>query len=498
MKIFSARQIKEWDVYTIKQEPVSSLALMERAAAACVSWIAERFQPDKARISIFCGKGNNGGDGLVIARLLLQNQFQVEVYILSDRAGAGSKDFEYNLQLLRNISSAIFLIKDAASVPTVADGSIIIDALFGTGLNKPLEGLASTIIEQINLSNATVIAIDMPSGMYADESSNGLTRIKATHTLSFQQYKTAFLLPENEHYTGKLHILDIGLHPGFYQEESTKLYLTDLEQIRNIYSPPASFSHKGTNGHALLVAGSYGKMGAAVLAARACLRAGAGLLTSQVPEAGYNIIQNSVPEAMADTDTAIDFSKYKVIGAGPGCGTNEEATMQVSNIIMNCNETCKLVLDADALNIISAHQHLLELLPVDTILTPHPKEFERLFGQSQNDFDRFQLALQKASALKCYIILKGHFTFIATPGGTGFFNSTGNAGMATGGTGDALTGILTGLASRGYTPLHTCLLGVFLHGLAGDIAAEKISQEAMLPSDLIDCIGAAYQRIIAG
>lgn len=495
MKIFSALQLKEWDAFTIAKEPVSSVNLMERAATACVAWLLKRIQTGNDAINIFCGKGNNGGDGLCIARLLLQKKIEVNVYILSEKLGEGAEEFEHNLRLLQNMSSNIYLITSSDAFPPIQNGSIIIDALFGTGLNKPLQGLAASVVEHINNSNASVIAIDLPSGMYADESSKDLLKIKAAHTLSFQQYKTCFFLPENEAFTGHLHIIPIGLHADFCQAESSNLYLSDFVVIKNIYKAPASFSHKGNNGHALLVAGSYGKMGAAVLAARGCLKAGVGLLTCKVPEAGYNIIQNSVPEAMTDTEPAINFAKYEAIGVGPGSGNNEEANLQLTNIITNCDAACKLVLDADALNTLAAHPHLLELLPANSILTPHPKEFERLFGKSENDFERLKLALKKASELNCFIILKGHFTFIATAAGTGYFNSTGNAGMATGGTGDALTGILTGLAAKGYSQLHTCLLGVFLHGLAGDIAAEKFSEEAMLPSDLIDCIGAAYKKI---
>ena len=511
MKIFTAQQIKNWDAYTIKHEPVLSIHLMERAATACFSWIeqhlllpaAQNIDIKEKHIKIFCSKGNNGGDGLVIARKLLENNYRATVYIL-DAGNKATEDFETNLQRLHSITTQVIFLQQGAALPLIDSSDIIIDAIFGTGLNKPLEGLTAEVVNHINQSNAFVISIDIPSGMFADKSCKELTTIKASHTLSFEIYKTCFLLPENEEAIGEVHIIKICLHKKFETEEETNFTLIDKELIQQIYRPRKKFAHKGTYGHALIVAGSYGKMGAAQLAAKACLRAGVGLLTVRIPATGVEILQATIPEAMTVTGETVDYKKYNIIGAGPGLGTAPEA---VNNIISIINyqqliypekekaELCKLVLDADALNILSVHQEMLVQLSPNTILTPHPKEFERLFGKSNSDFERIEMALHNAAKYNCYIILKGHHSFIATPNCRGYFNNTGNAGMATGGSGDVLTGILTGLAAQGYTALQTCILGVYLHGLAGDIAADLFSQEAMLAGDITHCLGKAFKTL---
>jgi NAD(P)H-hydrate epimerase len=301
-------------------------------------------------------------------------------------------------------------------------------------------------------------------------------------------------MAENELAIGELHILNIGLHKEFEETEQSLFLLIDKQLIKDIYKPRKKFGHKGTYGHALLVAGSLGKMGAAILSAKACLKSGVGLLTAHIPVIGYEIMQTALPEAMVSTEENIDPKKYTAIGIGPGLGITELAKDLLLQTIKNTTGI-GLVIDADALNILSAHQEILNQLPVDCILTPHPKEFERLFGKCENDFERMERALKKATEHNCYIILKGHNSFIATPNGNGYFNSTGNAGMATGGSGDILTGILTGLIAQGYSPEETCLLGVYLHGMAGDIAAEKLSQEAMIASDITDNIGQAFKLI---
>jgi hydroxyethylthiazole kinase-like uncharacterized protein yjeF len=308
-------------------------------------------------------------------------------------------------------------------------------------------------------------------------------------------------VPENEAALGEVHILDIGLHPGYLRQVSSESELLDEAIIGAIFKPRKSFAHKGNFGHTLLVTGSFGKMGAAVLAARACLRAGAGLLTCQVPGCGYTILQTAVPEAMIQVDsdekihTSItgDLSKYSVVGIGPGIGTDERTVALLRDIQQRYQKP--MVLDADALNILASHSELLSSLPPYSILTPHPKEFERLFGPSPNDFSRLEKAREQAKKHQCIILLKGHHTYIAMPGGKSYFNSTGNAGMAKGGSGDVLTGILSALLSQSYSPGEAALLGVYLHGLAGDCAASAWSQESMLPSDLTDHLGDAFQII---
>ncbi|MDP4265709.1 MAG: NAD(P)H-hydrate dehydratase [Bacteroidota bacterium] len=500
MKILSAEEIRLWDQYTFQHEPIASIDLMERAAGKCVEWI-EQNEPEGSVYNIFCGKGNNGGDGLAIARMLATKNYPVAVYIL-EFGHKGTEDFQTNLARLHQYPDVrISFIQTAKSFPRIHTGEIIIDALFGSGLNRKLEGVTARLVEHINKCNCKTISIDIPSGMFVDRSSKDNVIIRADHTLSFQCLKPAFLVAENAGCTGEVHILDIDLHEGFYRSVAGVYEWINADMIRSIHKPRKRFAHKGNFGHGLLVAGSYGKIGAAVLAAKACLRSGIGLLTCHIPKCGYDILQTSVPEAMVMTDfnssftTKIeeDLTKFEAIGTGPGIGTASETKMLLREILDGYRHP--LVLDADALNIMASQKDLLQMIPAGSLLTPHPKEFERLFGESANDFDRVQLALQKAKELNLIIILKGHHTFIATPDRKGFFNSTGNAGMATAGSGDVLTGVLTGLLAQGYSSVETAILGVYLHGLAGDLAAEKLSMEAMLAGDIIANLGDAFMEM---
>lgn len=499
MKIFSAEQIRNWDAYTIMHEPIASVDLMERAAKACVAWIKK--QPYQNRkIQIFCGTGNNGGDGLAIARMLLQENYSVFVYIA--RSGTtGSVDFQTNLKRLQESGNDPRIIEGENAIPQVSNDNLVIDALLGTGLNKPLQGLYKLLVDHLNKSGASILSIDVPSGLFADASSRGNTIIEAAHTLTFQAPKLAFLLPENEKFVGTVHILNIGLADTFEATEPGSAEIIDEPIIRSIYKPRTLYSHKGTFGHAGLICGSRGMMGAAVLSSRACLRSGAGKLTAFVPSCGYLIMQTTVPEAMCIV-TGEDFhatppglDRFEAIGIGPGIGnypTHEKLIGGIFNVFGK-----PMVLDADALNVLAENRQLLLSIPPFSILTPHLKEFEKLFGKAENDFARLELAGQMSIKYQVYIILKGHNSFISTPDGHHYFNSTGNAGMATAGSGDVLTGVLTGLLAQGYSPFHTCLLGVYLQGLAGDLASDQRSQEAMIAGDIIDFLGAGY-KLIAG
>jgi hydroxyethylthiazole kinase-like uncharacterized protein yjeF len=500
MKILNAEQIRAWDRYTIESEPIASVELMERAAVRCVDWLEKNHYSGK-KFFIFCGKGNNGGDGLAIARLLMEKNRFVKVFI-AENTNKGTEDFQINLGRVQKIPGAeIYFIKSEQEFPRMPADAIIIDALFGSGLTRPLEGMIQQLAAYINETGCEIIAIDIPSGLFVDKSSRGHTIVKARHTLTFQSFKPAFLVAENAPCTGTVHILDIGLKKEFPDQTDAKWELVDEEIIHSIYRPREPFAHKGTYGHALLVAGSYGKMGAAILAARACLRSGVGLLTCHIPKSGYGIMQRSVPEAMVVTDinasciTQIekDVTKYNTSGIGPGIGTAAKTRDALRNFFSVYQKP--VVIDADGLNCMAMEKDLLKRIPPGSILTPHPKEFERLFGQNDNDFARIEKALQQAKNLNCVIVLKGHHTLTATPEGKAFFNSTGNAGMAKGGSGDVLTGILTALLAQGYSPAHAAVLGVYLHGLAGDIAAQKMSQEAMTAGDIIEHLGEAFKGI---
>lgn len=504
MKILTAQQIRDWDEYTMKNEPVASIDLMERAAGKCFNWLEDQGYLVLPFI-IFCGKGNNGGDGLAIARMLAERSCSVKVCILDPIAiGSGfmgTVDFQTNLARLQDYPEVkIHFIKEEKDLPELPAYTIVIDALLGSGLTRPLDSITKRLVEHINKSGCEIISIDIPSGLSVDQSSKGNTIITANHTLSFQCYKTALLLAENAAAIGETHILDIGLHPGFLPSIDTRDELITEKIISTIYKPRNRFSHKGNFGHALLIAGSYGKNGAAALAAKACLRSGVGLLSCHVPKSGTQILQSVVPEAMVQTDThssfvtriTDDILKYNAVGIGPGIGTATLTKKLLHTILKKTKKP--MLLDADALNLLAMEKNTVSL-PPGSVLTPHPKEFERLFGKSKNDYERNTKGLLKAKSLKCIIVLKGHHTFIATPNGKGFFNSNGNAGMATAGSGDVLAGIITGLLVQGYSSEHAAVMGVFLHGLAGDIAAAKFSKEAMIASDIIECMGEAFTRI---
>jgi ADP-dependent NAD(P)H-hydrate dehydratase / NAD(P)H-hydrate epimerase len=498
--IFSAEQIRAWDEFTIKNEPVSSLDLMERASNACVQWLDENhYLPGS--FAIFCGKGNNGGDGLAVARSLSNKGCKVVVYIL-EFGHKGTADFQQNLARLHAMTADIRFIQSNSNFPPLAAADIIIDALLGSGLNRPLEGVTAELVEYLNNCGNEIISIDIPSGLFVDKTSKGNTVIRARHTLSFQCLKPAFLVAENELLTGDVHVLDIGLHAGFLKTNPPPYQWIDAAFARKLYRPRKKFAHKGTYGHALLVAGSYGKMGAAVLAAKACLRSGVGLLTMHIPGCGLQIMQAAVAEAMCVVDrderrnSHIDteLTAFDVVGIGPGIGKDDATAQMLETLLRQYNKP--VVLDADALNIISNKPHLLASLPPHSILTPHPKEFERLFGRKQDDFERIGTAIEQARLHQCIVVLKGRHSLVAGPSGNVYFNSTGNPGMATGGTGDVLTGIITGLLAQGYEPEQAAVFGVFWHGLAGDVASGLYMQECMIASDIPDSLGAALQAIL--
>jgi NAD(P)H-hydrate epimerase len=503
MQIFATEQIRAWDEYTIQHEPIASVDLMERAATACYEWLMQNNYKGQS-FTIFCGKGNNGGDGLVIARLLAQSHHPVVVYIL-EFGHKGTEDFQMNLARLHDAPATIRFISAEELLHPIPAPDVVIDALLGSGINRPADGLTASLIKHINNSGNEVIAIDIPSGLFVDHSSRGNVVVKAQQTLSFQCFKPAFLMPENGENIGQVHLLDIGLLPDFLADQPSPFELIDGAMVSMIITPRKPFSHKGDYGHAAIIAGSYGMMGAAVLCARACLRSGVGKLTCHIPASGYTIMQVSVPEAMCKTGgngnsadsgedhAATEIDKYDVIGIGPGLGAHAGN----SNLLYSVFEQNRrpMVIDADGLNTIAHEKALLNKVPPGSILTPHPKEFERLFGKTANDYDRIQTALQKAAEYNFYIVLKGRYTFIASPEGKGYFNSSGNPGMATGGTGDVLTGIITGLLAQKYPPLHAAIAGVFLHGHAGDLAAAYASEPSLIASDLIDFLGQAYQSL---
>lgn len=495
MQILTAAEIRAWDEFTIAKEPIASIDLMERAALACFDWIVQNGFTG-SNFFIYCGKGNNGGDGLALARLLYDSGNQVQVFI-PDSVSPGTADFQINLQRLRELQVPLQFI--TTSLPTLPAGAIIIDALLGTGLNRPVDGWMAAVVQSMNQSGNTVIAIDIPSGLSSDKSSAGHFVIRAAHTLSFQNLKPAFIVAENEKNIGTLHLLYIGLHPDFLTMFQPSFTWVTSALAKKRFRPRSRFSHKGAYGHALLIAGRQGSMGAAVLAAKGALASGTGLLTVQVPRSGNDILQAAVPEAMTIRDEEETYitglpenvQRFQAIGTGPGLGTEK----RTADFLMKLFETFlkPVVLDADVLNLIAQH-HLIDSIPAQSVLTPHPKEFERLFGKCDNDFIRIDKANEMAVEHNVVIVLKGHHTCIFS-GGRCYVNSTGNAGMAKGGSGDVLTGMITGLLAQGYDPETAALLGVYIHGKAGDIALAATSYESMLPSDLVQYAGTAFRTI---
>ncbi len=499
MKILSAAQIKALDAFTIENEPITSIDLMERASNQFTNWFCDQFPDTQKKVYIFCGMGNNGGDGLAVARLLHQRFYNVVLFIckFSDK---GTDDFITNLSQLPPTSELpYFWIEGQPPFPIIEDG-IMVDAMFGIGINRPISEKWSGFFNHLNQQNIPIVSIDIPSGVHPDRTTHSVS-IHADYTLSFELPKLAFLLSENEKRIGHWELVTIHLHQHFIEKAATKHHYIDLSFIQSIIKIRNKFDHKGSFGHALMIAGSKGKIGAAVLASKACLKMGAGLVTTYLPPCGYDIIQQSIPEVMAltseDENHVTPFNldkKHNAIGIGPGLDNNKLTKSTLINLLKEA--TVPLVIDADALNIIAEDLGLLKKLPAHSILTPHPGEFKRLFGTYTDDFQRLEAQREIAKDLNCYLILKGAHTSIAAPDGNVYFNSTGNPGMATAGSGDVLTGMITGLIAQGYSSLHASIFGVYMHGFAGDLAiANEQSYESLLASEIIDYIGYSFKEL---
>ena len=509
MKLFTTKQIAGIDKYTIENEPVSDIDLMERASMQITNWLIHRFSTER-KIIVFVGPGNNGGDALAIARQLADLNFVCEVYLVDlGRELKGSAAINrHRLELQQKVK--LHSIKTLNDFPEINESDVIIDGLFGSGLTRPLEDLAAEIVRKINSVKKVhqkpgskiltkIISIDIPSGLMGeDNSENNLQNIvQADFTLTFQFPKLSFFFAENEKFVGLWEVLPIRLHRDGIAQTPSNISYIEKEEIQGIFQNRSRFGHKGTYGHALLIAGSFGKMGAAVLASKACLRAGVGLLTAQIPHLGYTVLQTAVPEAMVSVDQHDytftefpDLSQFSAIGVGPGIGQKSNTKKALCELLEKSK--VPLVIDADGLNIIAENKTWLEKIPENSILTPHPGEFRRLVGDAANSYERIQQQIQFSAKYKLILVLKGAFTTIATPEGNLYFNSTGNPGMATAGSGDALTGFILGLLAQGISPENAALAGVYLHGLAGDLAAQEKSQFSVIADDIIEFLGKAF------
>ncbi|MCE2612527.1 NAD(P)H-hydrate dehydratase [Flavobacteriaceae bacterium D16] len=502
MKILSAQQVYKADKFTMEKQSISSDQLMERAAMRIFEWIHHRLQGAPVKISLFCGIGNNGGDGLALSRHLWEHGYHIEVFIVN-YSEYRSEDFLTNLARLKDRKIWPQYLEEGSPFPDLQGVEMVIDAIFGIGLNRPPAPWVSNLIKAINNSGTFVLSVDIPSGMFMDQAfSPKQAVIHATYALSFQTPKLPFFLPESGKYIDQWAVLDIGLDQEFIKNTEATYFFTELEEIRSRLKVRERFSHKGNYGHALIAGGSYGKIGAVILASRAAFHTGCGLLTVHLPKCGYIPLQTAVPEAMVQTDssenqiTAIDLDwNPDAIGIGIGLG-NTAITTQALKLFLEKNKQ-PVVLDADALNILSENREMLDSLTADSILTPHPGELARLIGPWENDFEKLEKAKDFTDRYACVLIIKGAYTLVLHKG-KGYFNPSGNPGMATAGSGDVLTGIITSLLAQKYDALTAARLGVFLHGLAGDIGADNLGVESLTASGITQHLAAAFAYLKNG
>lgn len=501
MKVFKVPQVREIDRYTIEQEPIQSIDLMERAAGRVAGWYVRHFNTSR-KVIIFAGPGNNGGDALATARLLAERQYRVDCYLL--KFGKLSEDCSMNRNRLDEQGKVnLAEIGEGVDLPEISAKDVVVDGIFGSGLSRKAAGFPAEMIRHINEHAETVVSIDIPSGLFGEDNSGNDYKsvVRADYTITFQFPFLSFFFDTNDPYVGRWRVHPIGLHPEVIRETQTPYQTLEKEDIKSMLPERPRFSHKGTFGHALIISGSYGMMGAALLAGESCLRAGTGLVTLHVPGAGYGIVQTGFREAIVSLDPSdIIFSEppglapFSAIGVGPGIGRNGDTEKGLKKLLENSGEI-PMVIDADGLNILSAHPEWHDLIPRGTILTPHPKEFDRLAGDSENSFRRHLKQIEFAREHGVIVVLKGAYTGIADPDGSYRFNTTGNPGMASGGSGDVLTGLITGLLAQGMKPLHAAMAGVYLHGVAGDLAVQDTGEESLIAGDLITHLGAAFKEV---
>ncbi len=501
MKILTATQIREADAFTIENEPILSIDLMERASMAFTKKITERWDT-KTPVKIFAGPGNNGGDALAVARLLNEINYKVSVYLFIANSTL-SDDCKTNLKRLRECKDIeLTEVTTAFTPPQLTKDDLIVDGLFGTGLSRPLMGGFASVVKYINASPATVVSIDVPSGMMCEDNSYNIMNhiVKADYTYTFQFPKLAFFFADMEIYVGKWETLDIGIRIPETEQFCTNYFLTEEDDIAGMLKSRSRFAHKGSVGHAVLVAGKRYMAGAAILASKAYMRAGAGKLTLHTQESNVAIMQTAVPEVVLDVEAkssyfsqTFDANNYDAMGIGPGIGT-EGVTAQafIEQLRLTRSYT---VIDADAINILGSHRGWIQQLPRKCILTPHKKELFGLISTTRNCYEELERTRELAIKQQIYIIIKGANSIIVTPEGQCHFNPTGNPGMATAGSGDVLTGVILSLLAQEYSPIEACMLGVYLHGLAGDIAKETYEEEGLMASDIVESIPKAFRKL---
>lgn len=497
MKVFSKAQIYEGDKVTEERQKLPTSELMERAGLQIFNWMHMRMQGAQVPIHIFCGIGNNGGDGLVLARHLITHGYNVEAYVVNC-GNSRSKDFLTSYDKVKAVTKKWpQLLKCESDFPSIHKDDIIVDAIFGIGLNRSIEDWIKLLFKHFKASEAFTLSVDIPSGLYTDKAvddKDGVVR--ANYTLSFQSPKLVFFLPETADYTVQWEVIDIGIDREYLMTTETEIELISKNEVLPIYRPRDKFGHKGSYGHGLIIGGSYGKIGAVNLATKSVLAIGAGVATAYIPKCGYTVLQTSLPEAMvitSDNESHIDSIRFDItptaIGIGSGLGTKTE-TIKAFETFLKAQKA-PLVIDADALNMISKKKTLLKSVPENSILTPHLRELERLVGQWSDDFDKLEKAKAFSLKHKVIVVIKGANT-ITVYGNKLFVNTTGNPGMATAGTGDVLTGVITGLLCQGYTEIEAVLFGVYLHGRAGDLALEEFGYQSLMAGNIIDYLAESY------
>ncbi len=499
MKIFNAQQIYKADEFTIEKQQITSDQLMENAAIGLFNWMHDKLKGSQVKIHLFCGIGNNGGDGIALARHLHENGYQIEVHVVN-YSEKRSKDFLINLDRLKERKVWPEFMDSENALPAIQPTDIIVDAIFGIGLNRLPDEWVIKLIQHLNESQAFILAVDIPSGLFMDRiPKNSEAVIRATHVLTLQFPKLVFFLPQTGIYLNTWELLDIGLDPEFAHINNSDFEYVERWDVLRLYKPRPKYSNKGTFGHTLVVGGSYGKIGAINLALRSSLAIGSGLVTAYVPKCGLIPLQTAVPEIMVHTDTAEEIIENislsfnpSAIAIGMGMGTKDDTKNAFESFLDNAQ--IPIVIDADGLNLLANNSELQKKVPKNSVLTPHPKELERLIGEWEDDFEKIVKAKDFSKKLDCVLILKGAHTLILNKD-IGYVNATGNPGMATAGSGDVLAGMIAGLVAQGYDTLQASIFGVYLHGFAGDLAARKHGFEAVTASRIIDAIGDAYKGL---
>lgn len=504
MKIFTTEQLREIDRFTIESEPIASIDLMERAASAVAYEIMTRWLPNK-RIVVFAGPGNNGGDALAVARMLIEQGYKLEVFLLNIIKNHDiSSDCAINKEKLLTLPDVDFTeVTNFFTPPPLSKDDVVIDGLFGSGLKAPLTGGLKSLVRYINESRAYIVSIDVPSGLFGEWNleNDRQTIITANLTLAFQLPRLSFFFGENSEFIGEWKALDLELSDEAITKTPTDYYVVEKNDVKRVLKKRKPFSSKRDYGSALIVSGSYGMLGASILSSKAALRAGAGLVTVHAPRCAYSIVQTSVPEALFSpdshdiiiTDITLEHA-FDSVAIGPGIGTNKYTIDALEKYLINAKKPC--VLDADALNCIAERPSLLNSIPQMSIITPHSREFDRLFGEQLSGEQRLRTAIEKAAYYHIIIILKSHFTMIVRPDGKVYINNTGNAGMATAGSGDVLLGVIASLMAQGYKPEVSAVIGVYIHGHAGDMALNEQGSYGLIASDIINNLGPAINEIM--